>query len=636
MGTQVVGAYRQELPSGTLTSCSHQIVLTRRLQSLFFNLRTAKDDYQQVRKGLMIQARMNQARAQQARQQQGEKAGEGGDDKDDKKTVGGLPAALANRVPWDHVEDTLNKLKTSFPLLALTMESMAEQIQQRFKPSTDEDMYRLLSALLQDAMGQYANRASKKDDPQTIPRTCLDNVQRFSEQISPGPLKRAFEDDFIKNKPKLRDYVQRLQRWRDKYEEHLDKRPSKQHLEHCSHFLVEFQHQKFDEVEVPGQYLKFEDSNADFVKIQRFNPTYEWIRVSGSCTRRLTILSNKGTLHTFAVQLPAMRHGKREDRMLQLLRCLNRILEKRRETRRRGLVFSTPATIPFSGQLRLIESDHTLISLQEIYEKHCAEAGFHRDAPVMSWAEKMRAMAPSINNTVEAASVRLDLLNEISVKMVPETVLSKYLLRTMATPSDLWVMRKQFTLSMASSIFITYVLFLSSRLPSRISLSRSSGLVVMSDVLPSLATGNAQFRTTEQVPFRLTPNLQHFMGPVGIEGLLLAALVAIGRNISEPDRQFEEYLGIFVRDEVYSWMTSINRLPHWSPMLQEAPRELVYQNVLEIVKRGRVMACQYETEKNAHEGPMTTPVSQSVMDLINTATNPIKLGMSEPLWAPWL
>ena len=52
------------------------------------------------------------------------------------------------------------------------------------------------------------------------------------------------------------EYIQRLQHWRDRYEKFLDSRPRSQHLDLLSHWLVEFQYQKIDEVEVPGQYLE--------------------------------------------------------------------------------------------------------------------------------------------------------------------------------------------------------------------------------------------------------------------------------------------------------------------------------------------------------------------------------------------
>ena len=40
---------------------------------------------------------------------------------------------------------------------------------------------------------------------------------------------------------------------------------------------------------------------------------------------------------------------------------------------------------------------------------------------------------------------------------------------------------------------------------------------------------------TEAVPFRLTPNLQHFITPVGLEGIFSASLMAIARSLADPE-----------------------------------------------------------------------------------------------------
>ncbi len=54
----------------------------------------------------------------------------------------------------------------------------------------------------------------------------------------------------------MKEYVERLQIWRDRYESHLEARPRIQPLNLISHWLVEFQHLKYDDVEIPGQYLE--------------------------------------------------------------------------------------------------------------------------------------------------------------------------------------------------------------------------------------------------------------------------------------------------------------------------------------------------------------------------------------------
>jgi transformation/transcription domain-associated protein len=60
----------------------------------------------------------------------------------------------------------------------------------------------------------------------------------------------------------------------------------------------------------------------------------------------------------------------------------------------------------------------------------------------------------------------------------------QYMIRTMEGPGELWRMRKQFALQIAAASFLTYVLCLTSRLPSRFHISRSTGQIAMSELLP--------------------------------------------------------------------------------------------------------------------------------------------------------
>lgn len=56
------------------------------------------------------------------------------------------------RQPQEYVDDTLNILKTAFPLLALSMEKMVDHINVRSRAPPEEDVYRFFSALLTDAI----------------------------------------------------------------------------------------------------------------------------------------------------------------------------------------------------------------------------------------------------------------------------------------------------------------------------------------------------------------------------------------------------------------------------------------------------------------------------------------------------
>ena len=56
------------------------------------------------------------------------------------------------RSPIALVEEVLQILKTAFPLLILNMEQMVEQIFSRFKPTSEEEIYRFMSIMIGDAL----------------------------------------------------------------------------------------------------------------------------------------------------------------------------------------------------------------------------------------------------------------------------------------------------------------------------------------------------------------------------------------------------------------------------------------------------------------------------------------------------
>lgn len=56
------------------------------------------------------------------------------------------------RHPWETVEEIVAILKTAFPLLALTLETMVDQFAQRFKATQEEELVRYFNALLMEAL----------------------------------------------------------------------------------------------------------------------------------------------------------------------------------------------------------------------------------------------------------------------------------------------------------------------------------------------------------------------------------------------------------------------------------------------------------------------------------------------------
>ncbi|EHL01430.1 putative Transcription-associated protein 1 [Glarea lozoyensis 74030] len=450
------------------------------------------------------------------------------------------------QAPWEHGEQVLSVLKTAFPLLALSMETMVDSISKNFKCPPDEDAYRLITALLNDALSYVGRMPTSFAQDVKLPQATESNITRFAETILPAHIRSSFEADFVKKKPTMYEYIHKLRKWRDKFEAKLDRRRNVTYLENYSAYLSEFRFQKLDEVEVPGQYLQHKDKNQDFIRIERFLPNVDLVRGIGVCHRRLKIRGHDGSVHPFAVQHPAARHCRREERILQLFRHFNGTLSKKKESRRRNLNFHLPLMVPLAPHIRIVQDDPTYVSFQAIFEDHCRKSGMSKDDPVLFNMEKMRSLVESKKHPEQSATAKLETFTAIQEKWVPHHLALDYFTKIYPSYSEFWLFRRQFSYQFAALTFMTYVLHMHNRYPQKLNIARGTGNVWGSELMSCMNAGKAFFLNPESVPFRLTPNLQTLMGPLATEGIFSCAIMAIARCLTEPEFELEQQLSLFL------------------------------------------------------------------------------------------
>ncbi|KJR83245.1 transformation/transcription domain-associated protein [Sporothrix schenckii 1099-18] len=563
-------------------------------------------------------------------------------------TAGRVQANGGKRHPWDYMEEILVVLKSSFPLLALSMETVIDQIQKHLKCPPDEDAYRLIVALLNDAMSYISRSPTSYSKDVKLPTATESNIMRFAETVLPTHIRPMFEAEFVAVRPTMYEYIQNLRQWRNKFEDKLDRRSNKVPLEQLSPHLCEFRYLKMDDIEIPGQYLQLKDKNSDFIRIDRFIPQVELIRTVGVSHRRIRIRGHDGSIHPFAVQQPTARNCRREERALQLFRQLNQRLSHKKESRRRDLQFTLPLVVPVAQHIRLVQDDPSYVSMQTIYEEHCRENGFSKDDAAIHTMEKLAVLIdskttvrlharhhmptqtialtdnPQKQNDQQAMGARAEVLEAIQARMVPNTVLINYFQRTFPDFGDYFLFRRRFAYQYAATTFMTFILCADKRYPHKINIGRGTGNVWSADVMPFMPTVSPYFKNPEPVPFRLTPNLQALMGPLAVEGIFSCSIMAIARSLAEPEQELSYALTLFVRDEIVYWFTS-NR--HAQQMTEDKLRRAVQANVDVVTKRAVSLA----------QTPVgNLPAYQTVIDLIAKATNPVNLAMCDVLWMAFL
>ena len=556
------------------------------------------------------------------------------------------PAREPLKKPWEYAEEIMATLKTAFPLLALSMETMTDQIQKHFKSPPDEDAYRLISALLNDGLQWISKQPTHYAQEHKLPPSTESNISKFAETVLPSHIRKSFEADFVEKRPTMYEYIQKLRRWREKFEEKLDRRVNWASLENFSHHLSEFKFLKFDEsVEVPGQYQLHKDKNTDFVRIERFMPTVYMVRGIGITHRRLTIRGHDGTLHPFQVQHPLARHIRREERIVQLFRFFNCVLAKRKESRRRNLYFHLPLLVSLAPHIRLVQDDSSHITLQGIFEDHCRQTGMNKDEPILFTIEKLRSIAEQSRSQQKTAEqiqiMKTEVFTTIQERWVPNTIALKYFQSVYPNFEDFWLFRKQFAYQFAAVSFMTYVMHMGSRYPDKLSISRGTGDIWASGLVPSLNSAKAYFYNPEMVPFRLTPNLQTLMGPLALEGIFAPSIMAIARCLTEPNEgaELEAQLAVFVRDEMMTWAqanANVRGATQVAPSIltdSNALREIVATNCDFVVKRTLALTTVPQVPGNQMG---VLPVNQTVIDLVSRAVNPLMLSAMDPLWMAYL
>ena len=224
----------------------------------------------------------------------------------------------------------------------------------------------------------------------------------------------------------------------------------------------------------------------------------------------------------------------------------------------------------------------------------------------------------------QIAAIRLEAFAAIQEKFVPSTIALEYIRATYPAFQDFWLFRRTLSYNLAALTFMTYILYMNGRYPHKLSISRSTGQVWGSELIPAMAGVKPVFHNPEPVPFRFTPNMQTLLGPLATEGIFAPAIMAIARCLTEPEGEMDMQLSLFIRDEINFWYTQQHRQSVGDGQLKES----VQYNVDQIVRRTVSMA-QPPAAGNL-------PANQTVVDLVAQAVHPSKLSQCDPLWMAYL
>ena len=99
----------------------------------------------------------------------------------------------------------------------------------------------------------------------------------------------------------------------------------------------------------------------------------------------------------------------------------------------------------------------------------------------------------------------------------------------------------------AAAAVACHMLLLTGRSPSKLLVSRSMGTITHADLISTYDSRFQLERGHETVPFRLTRNMQSFIGPQGMEGMVICAITSAAQALQADPGTTSSIVSLFFR-----------------------------------------------------------------------------------------
>eukprot|EP00210_Caulerpa_lentillifera_P007000 g6694.t1 len=533
---------------------------------------------------------------------------------------------------FETVKMLLDRIKHPLGAIFNSLDSMLRDIASSFTTKPEERLVSVVYALLLRCYKVPGTQSTNVPanlirDIEGICQACFQESRTNSSQL------RELRESFVQQlSPKseafpstVGELTDRLKMWRNKLHRYLeDQSPSKLQL---YRERLNLQDLNLYGIEMPCQYSKNPELIPDHpVYLEKFSSEIEIVRRQGSATRRLALYDSEGRKTYFILQnSPTSGQPVTPgERIHQLMKLLNRLLNKHHQCRSRFLSFFTPIFVPVWNRVRLVEEDPSFTTFLEAFEVNCAKYGKETDFYILHFKWKVYNGEGDFRRRCAQALLELS-------KVVSENVFLFYMYKILPSANCLWVFKKQFCTQMALSSLISVMLSIGGRIPGKILFSRSTGRVLQLDFYPSLNTHGLIGKQEEAVPFRLTGNLSAFFTPFGVEGCFMTTMVVAAMAFTQRHSNLESCLSIFFRDELLAWAW-------WKE--DRTQRILDVEELEGMVIENTSMAL--ENVKNlCPVVPKLTPdmqpaiVDKGVRDLVEAATQAHNLCAMDVTWHPW-
>jgi len=340
-----------------------------------------------------------------------------------------------------------------------------------------------------------------------------------------------------------------------------------------------------------------------------------------------------------------------ETLIVQLRQFLNQLFSNSRHAMLRNVKLYSPYCL-YWGKMKMSLDELHIISMNDLHEAALIERGYHPDQAIMSYLVQYFKSGLTNNSSEDSSKLELELRKKVFTEMkslVGDYIFSGFIHKLVSNPDELFIYKKQFTSYSAAQAYFSYVFGINHKDLCNLMFCKRTGKIYYSTHDIDLI-GEQNSLIKPSVPFRLTPNMQYFITPIGIEGLFAGAFTAAAYTMQPSKMQhLIGYLNIFYRD-----LLNARNVPDLAGTIQKnveriilTTNKLVDKETMQKLFNARHAVFKTETVKpqpggNVHgeqeekkENEKTAYFNQEVYNKIKDAIDIEKLQEMPVSWASW-
>jgi transformation/transcription domain-associated protein len=582
-----------------------------------------------------------------------------------------------------HSEELMALILRHYQSMVHEIEAILKEICARLKPEIEEELQRALENLLSECYKHNIFASATEDsfrldddgdslmgtnqqNAASIPIAITKQIEEIfqiyfvtaEQPTSSFKLSQYLKDskDEIKvdllpteeNGPQnLADLTLNIKKWLKALQKRVNLLPKHLPLESLSPYLAD---SHTIDIEIPGQYTEFdrEPSVEQHEKIMCFLPDVDVVRRNKVSCRRISMRSQSGKVYHYLVQsigpTESTCFGRSEERTWSFIRHFNRLLEKDKGSHRKNLQLHMPTIVPLSHKIRLVHERPSYTSLEDVYHDHAAKMGINSDRPILTYWQVLNSVC---DKHTHVNIPKQDAFTKISTEMVPDDILFKYLNSACVSWNEFFQLRKMMSMQVGLYSMIEYLLNIEERALHKVQIGKNSGEMFQFDFRPTFNGTEGKLSRSESVPFRMTRNMQNFISPFGLQGILLNSMSVASHGLVQQASDLESLLQLFIRDELIAWQ-NINSGVIDAKFAQDETllKQTVQLNIEDVMTRLKEMApvppafvtTNPDNPTPADLGTQTDnmiPSNEKIVELIKQATSEDQLSLLPPTLHPW-